>query len=147
MLASSRHLPGRSDWVTQCHTRWPCPRTVQMPPRLKTARIHKPLPTDCRFPSQEGFGSLPSGLAGVHSCNKNFSEHAGALADTEKPGLPLRACWEVERLALVNTGLGSNSTPSHWAATSASSEVRNQDVDSPTGFYTTSHSWFTLNLR
>ena len=147
MLASSRHLPGKSYWVTHHHMRWAFLQTVQIQPFLKTAHVHKPLPTDCLFPSHKDFGSLPSSLAANSTQHNNFSsEHAGVLAGTAKPGMALRACSElVERLTLANIGLGSNSTPS-YQATTASTGARNQDVDSPTRFYTNDHSWFTLNL-
>jgi len=63
MLALSHHLLGKLYQVTHHHMRWACLQTVQIQPMLKIARIHKPLPTDCLFPSHEGFGSLPSSLA------------------------------------------------------------------------------------
>lgn len=60
MLASSRHLPGTSYWVTHHHMRQACLQTEQIQPMLKIARIHEPLPVDCLFPSHKGFGSLAS---------------------------------------------------------------------------------------
>lgn len=149
MLASSCHLPGKSYWVTHHHMRWACLQTVRIQPMLKIARIRKPLPIDCLFPSHKGFGSLPSSLA-ANSTQLNITTSLlsmlGHLADTAKTGLPLRACSELlERLTLANTGLGSNSTPS-YQATTASSRARNKDADSPTRFYTTDHSCFTLGL-
>lgn len=60
MLASSRHLPGKSYWVTHHHMRQACLQREQIQPMLKIARIHEPLPVDCLFPSHKGFGSLAS---------------------------------------------------------------------------------------
>lgn len=66
-----------------------CLQTELIQPMVKIARIHRPLPVDCLFPSHKGFSSLASSpVANSTQLNNIFSEHAGALADTTKPSMP-----------------------------------------------------------
>lgn len=62
-------LARKSYWVTHHHMRQACLQTV-----LKIARIHRPLPVHCLFPSHKRFGSLASSLvANSTQLNKTTS--------------------------------------------------------------------------
>lgn len=108
-----------------------CLQTELIQPMVKIARIHRPLPVDCLFPSHKGFSSLASSpVANSTQLNNIFSEHAGALADTTKPSMPLRTWSELsERLTLTEVHLGSNSAASYQNTGSWRTKKWNQPPD------------------